>query len=135
MIHGHNGTDWKYSNIKHSKSCNFNIASGISRNNKKAISGSLSVDLWTMYIFSSFNAKNIFRPVSCLKHLQYWTKSCRQIHSIKQNRLFYGMFYSWMLNWMFCIYRRISKFGFRVAGWVLAIKSKHFRDFLKISSF
>ena len=29
---------------------------------------------------------------------QSWTKGCRQIHEIKQNRFFYGMFYSWLLQ-------------------------------------
>ena len=28
------------------------------------------------------------------KHLQSWTKGWKQIHEIKQNRLFCGMFYS-----------------------------------------
>ena len=57
---------------------------------------------------------------------------CRQIHEIKQNRFFCGMFYSWFFV-MF--YRRTSKFEYSVLDWVLAIKSKHFRDFLEIFYF
>ena len=30
-------------------------------------------------------------------------------------------------------YHKTSKFGLWVEGWVLAIKPKHFRDFLEIS--
>ena len=30
-----------------------------------------------------------------LRNLQSWTKGCRQIDEIKQNRFFYGMFHSW----------------------------------------
>ena len=33
-----------------------------------------------------------FHWISC------WTKSCKQIHEIKQNRFFYGMFYSWIFT-------------------------------------
>ena len=63
---------------------------------------------------------------------QSWTKSWKQIHEIKQNRVFFGMFYSW-----FCaiFYQDTSKFGYWVDGWVLAIKSKYFRDFPKIFYF
>ena len=65
-----------------------------------------------------------------LLRLQSWTKGWRQILEIKQNRFFYGMFY----NWFFAIfYRKTSEFGFSVDGWKLAIKPKHFRDFLEIS--
>ena len=60
--------------------------------------------------------------------LESWSKGWRQIHEIKQNRLFYGLFYSWFFA---IFYRKTSKFGLRVDGWVLAIKSKHFSDFLK----
>ena len=60
--------------------------------------------------------------------LQSWIKNCRQIHEIKQNRFFYGLFYSWFYA---TFYRRTSKFGFWVGGWVLAIKSKHSRNFLE----
>ena len=60
--------------------------------------------------------------------LQSWTKNCRQIHEIKQNRFFYGRFYSWFYA---TFYRRTSKFGFWEDGWVLAIKSKHSRNFLE----
>ena len=31
------------------------------------------------------------------------------------------------------LYQKLSKFGIWVAGWVLTIKSKDFRDFAKIS--
>ena len=27
--------------------------------------------------------------------LQSWTKACKQIYKIKQNRFLYGMFHSW----------------------------------------
>ena len=62
--------------------------------------------------------------------LQSWTKGWRQIRKIRQNRFFYGMFYSWFFT---IFYQKTSIFGFWVDGWVLAIKSKHFRDFLEIS--
>ena len=45
--------------------------------------------------------------------LQNWTKGWRQIHKIKQNRFFYGMFYSWF----FAIsYQKTSKSGFWMNG-------------------
>ena len=43
------------------------------------------------------------------------------------------MFYSWFLQLVFLA--QVSKFDFWVADWVRAVKSKHFRDFLKTSSF
>ena len=61
---------------------------------------------------------------------QSWTKGWRQIDEIKQNRIFYGMFYSWFFA---IFYQKMWQFGFRSDGWVLVIKSKHFRDFLEIS--
>ena len=63
---------------------------------------------------------------------QSWTKSCRQIHKIKQNRFFYGLFYSWFFA---TFYQKTSNFCFWVDGWVLAMKSKYFMNFLKISEF
>ena len=65
------------------------------------------------------------------KRLQSWTKGWREIHKIKQNRFFYGMFYSWFFA---IFYPKTSKFGFWVDGWVLSIKPKHFRDFLEVLS-
>ena len=53
------------------------------------------------------------------------TKSWKQIYKVKQNRIFYGMFYS----------QKTSKFSFRLDDWVLAIKPKYFRDFLEIPNF
>ena len=45
----------------------------------------------------------------------------------------YGFLWN-VLQLIFCnFYRKTSQFGFRVDGWVLAIKFKHFRDFLEIS--
>ena len=44
-------------------------------------------------------------------------KGWRQIHVIKQNRFFYGMFYTWLFA---IFYLKISTFGFWVDGWVLA---------------
>ena len=67
---------------------------------------------------------------STISYIQSWTKDWRQIHKIKQKRFFYGLFYSWFFPIFF---RKTSKFGFWVSGWVLAIKSKHFRDLLEIS--
>ena len=60
--------------------------------------------------------------------LKYRTKGCRQIHEIKQN----GFFLWHVLQWILCEYlTKPSKFVFCVTG-VLAIKSKHFQDFLEI---
>ena len=67
--------------------------------------------------------KNMTTSQSC-------TKGWRQIHKIKQNRFFYGMFYSWFFA---VFYPKTSKFGFSVYGWVLSIKPNHFKDFIKIS--
>ena len=50
-------------------------------------------------------------------------KDCRQIHKIKSNRFFYGMFYSWF----FATLTQMWKFIFTVVGCLLAMK--HFRDF------
>ena len=64
--------------------------------------------------------------------LQSLIKGWRQIDEIKQNRFSYGMFYSWF----FAIFYEItSKSGFWLGGCVLAIKPKHFRDFLEIFKF
>ena len=63
--------------------------------------------------------------------LQSWTKCWRQIHKFNQNRFFYGMFY--IADFFAIFYQIASKIGFWVNGWVLAIKSKYFRDFLEIS--
>ena len=79
--------------------------------------------------------------VECLKRLisnyyqfftelQSQTRGWRQIDEIKRNRFFYGMVYSWFFA---IFYQKISKFGFWLEDWVVAIKSKHFRDFLEIS--
>ena len=60
---------------------------------------------------------------------QSWTKSWRKIDEVKQNRFLYRMVYSWF----FAIFlQKLSKCGFWLDDWVLAIKSKHFRDFLEI---
>ena len=64
--------------------------------------------------------------------LQSWTKGCRQIHEIKQNRFLYGMFYG---RCFAIFYRKTSKFVLKVAGWVIAIKLKHFNNILEISQF
>ena len=61
---------------------------------------------------------------------QSWTKGWRQIDEIKQNRFFYGMFYSWLFA---ILYQKTSKFGSWLDRWVLAIRSKHFSDFLEVS--
>ena len=45
---------------------------------------------------------------SAILELQSLTKSCIQIEKIKQNRFFYGMFYSWFLA---IFYRKTSKLG------------------------
>ena len=50
-----------------------------------------------------------------LLSVQSWTKGWRQIHKIKQNRFFYGMFYSWFFA---IFYRKTSKPGFWAGGWV-----------------
>ena len=63
---------------------------------------------------------------------QSWTKDWRQIHEITENSCFCEMVYSWFFAFF---YRKTWKFGFWVDGSVLAIKSKHFRDFLEISWF
>ena len=85
--------------------------------------------------------QNIFPTISAIINpilfgvsgVQSWTKRRRQIHKIKQNRLFfYGVFYSWFFAFF---YQKTSKFGFWVDGWLFAIKPKHFRDFLEISKF
>ena len=71
------------------------------------------------------------------KKLQSWTKGCRQIHKIKQNKFLYGMFYDfkWNVLQLIChdFFKKTSIFGLQVIGWVLLIKSKHFRVFLEIS--
>ena len=51
------------------------------------------------------------------------------VPEILQSSFSYGIFYSCF----FAIFNeKTSKFGFWVAGWALAIKSKHFRGFLEI---
>ena len=65
-------------------------------------------------------------------NLQSWTKIWRQIAEIKQNRFFHGMFHSWFFA---IFYQKVSKFGFWLDGWVVAIRSERFRDFLEISQF
>ena len=63
--------------------------------------------------------------------IQSWTVGDKwQIHKIKQNGFFNGMFYTWFFA---VFYQKSSKFDFCVDVWVLAIKFKHFRDFLKLS--
>ena len=62
---------------------------------------------------------------------QSWTKGCRQIHQIKQNGFLFPCSDLQLIFFQF-FYRKTPKFGLRVDGWVLAIKSKHFRDFLEI---
>ena len=64
-----------------------------------------------------------------VRTFQSWTKDWRQIHKIKPNRFFYGIFYSWFFS---VFYQKASKFGFSVDGWVLSIKSKHFQGFIEI---
>ena len=56
--------------------------------------------------------------------LQFWTKYCKQIYKVKQNRFFYGMFY----GWKFAIFLHNLKLVFSVT-----IKPKYLRDFLDIS--
>ena len=70
-----------------------------------------------------WNREDNFGPNS-----QSWTKGWRQIHEINQSRLFYKMF---CMSFFAGFYQKMSKFGFRLERWVLAIKSKHFRDFLE----
>ena len=70
------------------------------------------------------------KNVAQLMFLQSWTKNCRQVHEIKKKRFFYRMLYRWLF---FChLLASISKFIFWLANWVVAIKSKQLRDFLKI---
>ena len=64
--------------------------------------------------------------------LRSWTKVWRQTHKVKQKRFLHGMFYS---SFFAIFYQKTLKFGFRVDGWVLTIKSKYFRDFPGISYF
>ena len=79
--------------------------------------------------FSALQIKSgVYRIPSKIYDVQSWTKGCRQIHEIKQNRFFYEMFCSWYFG---IFYWKTSKLDFWVTGWVLAIKSKHFRDFLR----
>ena len=81
--------------------------------------------------FAKFTGKHLCQSLSFNKvaGLQSWTKGWRQIHKIKQNRFFHGMFYSWF----FPIFsQKTSKLGLWVDGWVLAIKPKYSRDFLEI---
>ena len=68
-----------------------------------------------------------FKDISkfILFYLQSWTKGWRQIGKIKQKRFFYGMFYSWFFA---IFYQKMSKFGIWLDGWVLTIKSKHFKS-------
>ena len=63
--------------------------------------------------------------ITCIYNL--WQNVLNQNKS--QNKFFYGMFYIWLF-WK--ILPINSKFGFWVVGWVIAIKSKPFRNFLVI---
>ena len=54
--------------------------------------------------------------------VQSWTRDCRQIDEILQL-----IFRDYLVQ--------MSKFSFCVLDWVLAIKSKHFSDFLEINYF
>ena len=62
-------------------------------------------------------------------YLQSWTMGCRQIHEIKQNRFSMECL---IADFLQLFYRKAAKFVFNVGKWVLAIKSKHCRDFLEI---
>ena len=68
-----------------------------------------------------------------LRNLRIWSHLLKK--SLIKNFLFCAVSlecltadFSWLLSQM-------SRFGFWVVGWVLAIKSKHFKDFLDISQF
>ena len=90
------------------------------------------VSALTFGVRNTFGIKNQEKiPCSSVSfETQSWSKRWRQIHKIKQNRFFYGMFYS---RFFAIFYRKTSKFGYRVDGWVLAIIPKHFKGFLEIS--
>ena len=77
--------------------------------------------------FSSYYSSFPFTQYG--KESQSLTKGCRQIHEIKPNKYFCGMFYSCFFA---IFYWKTSKFGFRVTDWVLAINYKHFKDFHEI---
>ena len=64
--------------------------------------------------------------------LQSRKKGCKQIHKIKQNRFFCGNFCSWFCAVFF--YKKASKFGFWVAGWVLQSNPNISGTFLKFSN-
>ena len=53
-------------------------------------------------------------------------KGWRQIHVIKQNRFFYGMFYTWLFA---IFYLKISTFGFWVDRGVFAPQIQAFQGF------
>ena len=63
---------------------------------------------------------------------QCWREGWRQVDEIKRNRFFCGMVYGWFFA---IFYQKMSKFGFWLDDWLLAIKSKHLRDFLEVSYF
>ena len=56
-----------------------------------------------------------------------WQEVADKFTKLSKIGFFYRLFYSWLFA---TFYRKTSKLGFWVDGWVLAIKSKHFRDFL-----
>ena len=80
-----------------------------------------------MQNFVTFKIKNALQEKQ-----QSWTLRRRKIHKIKQNRFFMKYFTN---DFFVIFYQKKSKFDFGVAGWVLAITSEHFKDFLEISQF
>ena len=58
-------------------------------------------------------------------HLQSWTKYCKQIHKIKQSRVFLWMILQQIFRKFLA---QLSKLGFREAGCGLATNSNLFRD-------
>ena len=67
--------------------------------------------------------------------VQSWTKGWRQIHKIKQTSFYLSNVLQ--LNFRNFLPKNFHNFlppklGFWLGGRVLAIKSKHFRDFLEI---
>ena len=53
----------------------------------------------------------MLKTIMLLVELQSWTKSWRQIDEIKQNRFFYGLFYTWYFS---NFYQKPSNFGGRL---------------------
>ena len=78
--------------------------------------------------------KSKFRHVSSFS--PHWKEECtildKRLETNSRNILqnIHRMFYSWYFA---IFYQKTSKFGLRVYSWVIAIKPKHFRDFLEIS--